>query len=73
MAINMNRTFVGITTKLTEFAERKNYRRSPDVRISYENTEGKQVVETICPYGARVLSKALAEMADLADPPKKRR
>jgi hypothetical protein len=73
MALSMHDAFVGITTRLTEFGESKRYRHEPDVRVSYVDTNNERQIVTICPYGARILAKALKEMADLADPPPKRR
>ena len=73
MSLNMNEVYVGITSNLNNFSYRKNERSSPQVRLSYEDSDGVRRVETICAYGARTLAKALNEMADLAEPPPKPR
>lgn len=73
MSLSISKAYVGITTNLVEFGETKPHRSTPDVRLSYERADGTRIVETICPYGARILAKALKEMADLAEPPRKTR
>jgi hypothetical protein len=73
MALNMNKVSLGITQRLTSFQHRKNERSSPQVWVAYEDADGGDQYVEICPYGARTLSKALREMADLADPPPKPR
>lgn len=73
MALDMNKAFIGITTGLGEYAyDGRSGRRTPDVRVSYVDSDGDRQIVTICAHGARTLAKALKDMADKADPPRKR-
>lgn len=71
--LNMNDAYIGITTPVSQYQyDGRSGRATPDVRVSYVDTDGSRQVVNICVHGARVLSKALKDMADKADPPRKK-
>jgi hypothetical protein len=67
-------TYIGITTRLDNYEyDARSGRATPEVRVSYLDTDNVRRIVNICPYGARTLAKALNAMADKADPPRKKR
>jgi hypothetical protein len=67
-------TFIGLTTSLDNYEyDGRSGRATPDVRVSYIDTNGNRQIVNICAYGARTLAKGLNDMANKADPPRKRK
>ena len=71
--ISTRDAYVGITTPLSNYEyDGRSGRATPEVRVSYVDSDGDRQIVNICAGGARVLAKALNDMANKADPPRKR-